>query len=142
LPFSENRQLPPRRLLHVPSVVYNNTPTAPSSSPTKEVVVNVHAAQTTTSEQSQLGVITVSKRKLMTHENSARYEQTVCVSMFNYNCPSLSRSRNAGRRRLKGISTFFFGNFSSRSRPTSYSRNLFVPPRKHLISENREGGAT
>jgi len=33
-----------------------------------EVVVNVHAALTTTSEESQLGVITDSKRKLITSE--------------------------------------------------------------------------
>ena len=33
-----------------------------------EVVVNVHAAQTTTSEQKRLGIITVSKRKLITSE--------------------------------------------------------------------------
>jgi len=33
-----------------------------------EVVVNVHAGRTTTSEQSQLGVLTCSKRKLITSE--------------------------------------------------------------------------
>jgi len=33
-----------------------------------EVVVNVHAGRTTTSEQSQLGVLTCSKRKLTTSE--------------------------------------------------------------------------
>jgi len=39
-----------------------------SSQPTKEVVVIVHAARTTTSEQSQLDVITNPRRKLTTFE--------------------------------------------------------------------------
>jgi hypothetical protein len=53
-----------------------------------EVVVNVHVRLTTSSEQSQLGVITNSKPELMTSEVSDR-EQTDCTCMFMGNCSNL-----------------------------------------------------
>ena len=49
---------------------------AQSSQPTQEVAVIVHAGQTATSEESQLGIITDSKRRLIAHELETANKQT------------------------------------------------------------------
>jgi hypothetical protein len=51
----------------------------------QEVVVIVHAGLTTTSEQSDLSVITNATRMLITSETSNR-EQTDCACVFKFNC--------------------------------------------------------
>jgi hypothetical protein len=62
-----------------------------------EVVVNVHAAQTTISEQSQLGIMTCSKRKLITSET-----ETATNSLRLHVQLQLSKQPQHGRRRHKG----------------------------------------
>jgi len=116
--------------------LYTHTQTSTSPQTSKEVVVNVHAAQTTTSKPQGTSILLLVLSESQYHLKSQNREQTDCACVFKFNCSNLPATPVEEGIREIAPSSF---KISFPAEPSSTQRMLvFLRQRQHQHPRNAQ----